>query len=243
MKIAVSGKGGVGKTTIAASLALTFAHHGHKVYAIDGDPDANLASILGIKERVRPLMDLEEVIKEKMGDEGGLFALNPDLHEVLEKYAIEEKGILFLQMGDVKKASSSCYCRENSFLRSIIDTLLFERDEVVILDMGAGIEHLTRGTSRGVNIMLIVTETGRISRETAQKVKRLALEGGVPEVRFVGNKIRGLKEEEILSQEFSGDLLTLIPYSDRVAHESLAGEEPYLIKEVENLYRDLMEGR
>lgn len=243
MKIAVSGKGGVGKTTIAASLALTFAKHGFKVYAIDGDPDANLASILGIKEEVRPLIELEEVIKEKMGGEGGLYSLNPDLHDVLEAHAIEEKGIRFLQMGDLKKASSSCYCRENSFLRSIMDTLLFERDEVVILDMGAGIEHLTRGTSLGVTIMLVVTETGRISRETAQKVKKLALEGGVPVVKFVGNKIRGPKEEEILCQEFSKDLLALIPYSEAVAYESLSGEEPYLLQEVENLYRDLMEGR
>lgn len=243
MKMAVSGKGGVGKTTISASLALIFAKHGYRVYVIDADPDANLASILGIEGEIRPLIDLEEVIKDKVGGEGGLFSLNPDLHDVLEEYSLEKEGIHFLQMGELKKASTSCYCRENSFLRSIMDTLLFERDEVVILDMGAGIEHLTRGTSRGVDVMLVITETGKISRETALKVKKLALEGGIPQVRFVGNKVRGPKEESILSQEFGGDLLGTIPYKESLAYESLTGEEPYLLKEVEILYKKLLEGR
>lgn len=243
MKIAVSGKGGVGKTTIAASLALTFAQHGYKVFAIDADPDANLASILGIEGEIRPLVDLEEVIREKVGGEGGLFSLNPDVHDVLEGHSLKHKGILFLQMGDLKKASSACYCKENSFLRSIMDTLLFERDEVVIMDMGAGIEHLTRGTSRGVDVMLVITEAGRISRETAKKVRDLALEAGIPEVKIVGNKIRAPKGEEVLSQEFEGVLLGVIPYRESLGEENLEGEEPYLLSEVVDLYRELMEGR
>lgn len=243
MKIAVSGKGGVGKTTLAASLALTFAQNRYQVYAIDADPDANLASLLGIKEDVKPLVDLKEVIQERVGGEGGIFSLNPKVDDILDTYAREYKGVYLLQMGAIKKANTACYCRENSFLRSIMDSLLFDKDEVVVMDMGAGIEHLTRGTSRGVDMMLVVSEAGRISRETAKRIQRLALDGGVKKVQFVGNKVRNHKEEEVMRRDMGQDLLHIIPYSEPLQEGGLEGSEPFLLQEAFDLYKKLVEGR
>ncbi len=239
MKIAISGKGGTGKTTISASLALSLAEDGFRVYAIDADPDANLASLLGIEEKVKPLAELEEIIKKKVGGEGGLFTLNPEVDDVLEDYAVDFKGIKFLQMGGIKKANSSCYCRENSFLKAVIDTLLFEKDEIVIMDMGAGIEHLTRGTSRGVDLMLVVCEPTVISMETAGNVKKLALEAGIPRVGFVGNKVKNEAEREFLTRNLPGEILALIPYDDLLLEKSLTGGQPLVTDKVKELLKQI----
>jgi CO dehydrogenase maturation factor len=167
MKIAISGKGGVGKTTISAGLVKLFSNKGHRVYAVDADPDVSLGTTLGLSteevESLTPLVEMKEVIQEKSQGGGAFFALNPRVDDVIEQYSIKIGNISFLRMGGIKQGGSACYCKENSFLNSVLNTLLFEQDDVVILDMSAGIEHLTRGTSDGVDLMLIVTEPTRVS--------------------------------------------------------------------------------
>ncbi len=239
MKIAVSGKGGTGKTTLAAALARVFADRGYRVYAIDADPDANLASMLNIRDEIKPLIELQDIIDERVGGQGGVYTLNPDVDDILEDYAVEHDGIRFLQMGAIKRAESACYCPENSFLRSIVNSLVFTRDEVVIMDMGAGIEHLTRGTATGVDIMLVVAEPSRISIETAEVIKGLALEAGVSRIGFVGNKIRSDRERQFLSDNLPGEVVALVEYDDALLEHGLGqdlGPQPTLYREVEALY-------
>jgi len=239
VKIAISGKGGVGKTTISASLARNLKEKGYQVYAIDADPDANLAQVLGITGEVKPLVELEEVIEERVGKKGSFYSLNPDVDDIVQDYSLIKDGIRFLRMGGIKKASSGCYCPENSFLNSIMRSLVFSRDEVIILDMGAGIEHLTRGTSAGVDIMLIVCEPSRVSLETARTIENLAKESGVKNIKFIANKVRSKREEEFLQKKFSeGELLGVIHYNEELVLEGISdnGESKLLTAEVARIF-------
>lgn len=230
MKLAISGKGGVGKTTIAASLAHYLKDQGYQVYAIDADPDANLAQMLGIEAEVKPLVELKDIIEEKVGEKGGLFTLNPDVDDVVEDYALEHEGLRFLRMGKVKNASSACYCPENSFLRAIINSLVFTREEAVILDMGAGIEHLTRGTASGVDLMLIVCEPSRISLETGNTIEGLAREAGIPRIAYIANKVRSEKEKGFLEQQLGEKLAAIISYDEELLLQGITdAERPKLL--------------
>jgi CO dehydrogenase maturation factor len=221
MKIAISGKGGVGKTTISAGLVKLFSNRGHRVYAVDADPDVSLGTTLGLSteevESLTPLVEMKEVIQEKSQGGGAFFALNPKVDDVIEQYSIKIGNISFLRMGGIKQGGSACYCKENSFLNSVLNTLLFEQDDVVILDMSAGIEHLTRGTSDGVDLMLIVTEPTRVSIQTAKVVQKLARQLGVARVLILGNKIRSPKEEEFFTSQFSSDdIIGVIPFDEKI---------------------------
>ncbi|HEY3313921.1 MAG TPA: P-loop NTPase [Bacillota bacterium] len=227
MKIAISGKGGVGKTTVAAGLIRHLAERGRSVYAVDADPDVSLGSALGIpEEKLRaqaPLVDLKEVIAEKMGD-GALLALNPKVDDVLNRYSLDFEGIKFIRMGGIKAAGSACYCRENSFLKAIVDALVLDRDEVVVMDMGAGIEHLTRGTARGVDAMIVVTEPTPISVRTAKVIGGLAQDVGIRRVHYVANKVRGERERRFLAESLApGELWAIIPFDEGVIDASLDG--------------------
>lgn len=225
MKIAVSGKGGVGKTTVSANLARLFAVKGCKVYAVDADPDSSLGLALGLDEKllagVKPLIDMREFIGETVGD-GALYTLNPLVDDVVDKYSIITGNIRFLRMGGIKQGGSSCYCRENTFLKAVVNSLLLDTGDVVILDMGAGIEHLTRGTSGGVDLMLIVTEPGKSSVQTARVVEKLARELQVKNVKFIANKIRNEKEEQFICSNFSPEeLLGMVHYDEAIAEKAM----------------------
>jgi CO dehydrogenase maturation factor len=223
MKIAISGKGGVGKTTLAALLAKTYAERGFKVYAIDADPDANLASMLGIPnpEAIRPVVEMKELIKERVGatsqEIGSYFTMNPRVEDIPEQYGVRLGNIRLLVMGHIPKARGGCACPENIFVRELVSHALLQNEEVVIMDMEAGIEHLGRGTAEGVEAMLIVVEPSAQSIETARRIQRLASDLGVKKVFAVANKIendsdmqaikRALPDIQVMiSLEWSEDL-------------------------------------
>ncbi len=238
MKLAITGKGGVGKTTFAAGLALAFVQDGKKVIAIDADPDSNLAATLGFPEpeKIVPLVEMKDLIEERTGVEpgavGGYFKLNPRVDDIPDKFSIEHQGIKLLLMGRVKKGGSGCFCPENAFLKSILSHLFFGREDVVILDMEAGIEHLGRGTAEGVDSLIVVVEPSVRSIETASRIKSLAKDLKIKRVFLVGNKVRGREDIDFIRKNISDfEILGFIWYNDKLIDKvtnSIIGE----IKEI-----------
>ncbi len=249
MKIAVTGKGGVGKTTLAAGLVKLFARHGFHVYAVDADPDISLGTTLGVTAEELaaqpPLIEMKELIKERTGAGGGFYVLNPQVDDILDKYSIEIGNARLLRMGGFKNAGSSCYCPENAFLNAVVNSLLLGKSDVVVLDFGAGIEHLTRGTAKGVDLMLIVTEPTKVSVDTARVIQKLSHETGVPKVKVVGNKVRTDKEKNFLRNSFGQDeLLGLLEYDEELWEKSMLddprGMEEVLVYSVSKIFDEVI---
>jgi len=233
MKIAVSGKGGVGKTLLSSLLSKAFADSGYSVIAIDADPDANLAATLGFSdtEKITPISEMSDLIEERTGARPGesapYFKLNPKVDDIPEKYAVKLDGIRLMRMGRLKRGGTGCYCPENALLQALMTHLLIARDEAIILDMEAGIEHLGRGTSRMVDRLIVVVEPGRRSIETAVNIRRLASDIGIEKLAVVGNKIRKQSDREFLESTLSDfDFLGFIPYDQEVVDADLAGRSP-----------------
>ncbi|MDP2911754.1 MAG: AAA family ATPase [Candidatus Omnitrophota bacterium] len=202
MKIAVSGKGGVGKTSVAAGLVLLFKNQGKKVIAIDADPDANLASTLGFSasERPAPISELKKIILERTGEVGAFFKLNPKVDDIPDKFSAKHGNVTLIEMGTVKKGGSGCVCPESAFLKALLSHIFLNRDEVVIVDMEAGIEHLGRGTAQSVEKFLIVVEPNNTSLDTAKKIKILAEGLGIKDISVIGNKIRSGKDKDFIDK-------------------------------------------
>ena len=229
MKIAVSGKGGAGKSTVSAQLVRGFTLKKLPVFAVDADPDANLGLVLGLDpekiDKLQPLIELQEVIEAKNAGGGALVDLNPDVDDVLDNYTLDDGLLKFLKMGSVKQGGSSCYCKENSFLNAVLTTMLLDREEGVVLDMSAGIEHLTRGTARGVEIMLVVVEPTRAGVSTAKSVDRLAADLKIEQIYFIGNKIRSDQDKAYLESQLPPERFAgMIPFSEQVLEKARRGE-------------------
>ncbi|MCE5244772.1 MAG: carbon monoxide dehydrogenase accessory protein CooC [Syntrophobacteraceae bacterium] len=234
MKIAVSGKGGVGKTTLSAFLVKWFAAQGRKVLAIDADPDANLGSGLGLAgaSEIVPIAGMKELVAERTestpGGFGGFFKLNPQVDDLPEKLAVPcGERIRLMVMGGVKKGGSGCVCPESVLLKNLVQHLILRRDEVVVMDMEAGIEHLGRGTSKAVDCLVIVVEPGRRSVETALRIQELAGDIGLRRAALVGNKIRGAADRDFLVKSLPGWVfLGFIPYDEEIVEADLKGTFP-----------------
>jgi CO dehydrogenase maturation factor len=221
----------VGKTTITALISSAFHAAGHEVIAIDADPDSNLLASMGYPrpEAVKPLVELKELIEErtgvKPGTVGGMFRMNPRVDDIPEKYAVDVGGIKVLVAGAVKKGGSGCYCPENALVRTLVSHLLLDAGTTLILDMEAGVEHLSRGTVGAVDRLLVVVEPGRRSVETAQRIRRLAGDLGLKRVSLVGNKLRGPSDRDFLTRAFAeADFAGFIPYDERLREAELSGK-------------------
>ncbi len=235
-KIAVTGKGGVGKTTLAGLLAYVFAARGERVIAIDADPDANLASALGfppeIVEQITPIAAMEDLIYERTGAQrgttGGFFQINPRVDDIPDRFSAMHRGIRLLVLGTVKKGGAGCICPESALLRSLMVNLILHRDEVVIADMEAGIEHLGRATAQAVDAMIVVVEPGRRSIQTAETIRRLAGDLGLTRIFAVGNKVRGEEDRQFIAENLPDfKVLGFMPFSPDAIRSDLEGRAVY----------------
>ena len=236
MKIAVTGKGGVGKTTLAGGLARLLASEGYNVVAVDADPDANLASSLGIPEDdmagVVPIADMKELVAERTGSKPGTFGtyfkMNPKVDDLPEALSKVHEGVRLLVMGTVKEGGGGCVCPESVMLKALLQHLLLARDDVVILDMEAGLEHLGRGTAGAVDAMIVVIEPGMRSVQTANTIRKLATDLKVQRIFVVLNKVQNPEEEEIIRGRLDGlPFLGSISYNQSVRRSDLEGTSPY----------------
>ena len=234
MKIAISGKGGVGKTTFAAFLIKSLQLKGKSVLAIDSDPDANLAQALGAKNasEITPISEMKSLIEErtetKIGTMGSLFKMNPKVSDLPEKLSVDVDGVKLMVLGGVKAAEAGCICPQSVLLKVLVSHLILVRDEVVVLDMEAGLEHLGRGTARAVDKMIVVVEPGRRSVETARQIKRLSQEMGIKNLLIVGNKIRFEKDRDfLLTQMKDFNFLGFLPFNEQIIEADLDEAPPY----------------
>ena len=228
MKIAVSGKGGVGKTMLASLLSTILARLGYSVLAIDADPNATLATALDFPhpDKITPISEMGDLIEERTGVRPGqaapYFKLNPKVDDIPGKYWVVHNGVKLMVMGRLKKGGSGCYCPENALLEALLAHILLRRNEVVIIDMEAGIEHLGRATSRAVNKMIIVVEPGKASIETAYRIRELAKDIGLENIAAVANKIRSEQDKDLLASAMPDfDFLGFIPYHQSVIEAGL----------------------
>ena len=228
MKIAVGGKGGTGKTTLTALLALSFRKDGHEVIVVDADPDANLASTLGYPrpEEITPIVEMKSLIEERTGAKpggyGAYFKLNPRVDDVPDRFVTEHRGIKILVMGTVKEPAGGCMCPENVFLKELTAHLILYRDEVLIMDMEAGIEHLGRGTAKSMDAFLVVVEPSKQSIESGKRIIELARKLGIPRVVVVINKIDSEEDIDFVKNNLPPiGIAGTIRFSEKIREASL----------------------
>jgi len=252
VKLAVSGKGGVGKTSLVAIVARLIASKGRSVIAIDADPAAKLAAALGVPEpsRLVPIREMRELILERTGASGDgygqYFKLNPRVSDLPEKFSVAHEGVKLMVLGGITKGGGGCAWPENALLMALLGHLIVLRDEAVILDMEAGIEHLGRATVAAVDALIIVVEPGRRSVDTAFAIRRLADEIGIRKVLAVGNKVKTPDHKRFLEKSLEDvPLLGMISYHPELAAADLDGapafeSAPRAVEEAEQIYDNLL---
>lgn len=235
-KIAVTGKGGVGKTSFASLMAYVLTERGQKVYAIDADPNATLAHALGfppaLAVQVTPIVEMDDLIEERTGarpgEYGRMFKLNPRVDDIPERFSVEHRGVHLLQMGTVRGAGVGCVCPENAVLRTLVTYLLLREKETVILDMVAGLEHLGRGTARAVDAMFTIVEPGTRSIDTAKRIASLARDLRVESLWVVANKVRRPSDEAFIREHLDGlPLVGTLPFSERAIEADMESRALY----------------
>ncbi|MBN1582321.1 MAG: AAA family ATPase [Anaerolineae bacterium] len=235
-KIAITGKGGVGKTSLTSLMAYVLAEKGNQVYAIDADPNATLAHALGlpveIASQITPIVEMADLIEERTGarpgEYGKMFKLNPRVDDIPARFSVVHRGIHVLQMGSVRGAGAGCVCPENAMLKMLVTHLLLREQETVILDMVAGLEHLGRGTAGAVDAMLAVVEPGTRSIQTAKTIAGLAQDLGVSRFWVVGNKVRHERDEAFIRDSLDGlPVVGTLPYSEHAIDADMQSKALY----------------
>ncbi|KPJ58812.1 MAG: carbon monoxide dehydrogenase [Planctomycetes bacterium DG_23] len=250
MKVAISGKGGAGKTTIAAGLAKVLADAGKEVLAIDADPATNLAATLGYDAAsdIKPVAEMRDLIRERTeaGPQGygKLFKLNPRISDIPEKFLREANGVKFLVLGTIQQGGGGCYCPENHFLKLLLSDIMLSQRQVVIVDLEAGLEHLGRATVEATDALLVVVEPGSRSLAVARRIAELAPEIGLKKVFFIGNKIATSEHKRFLEEAAGERLLGVISYDERIAAADFSGRPPFVdnpefLGEMRNISRGL----
>lgn len=259
MKIAISGKGGVGKTTLAGTLARLFARKGYDVLAIDADPSMNLASALGIKNPPKPLTEFKELIDERAGGPAGFFKLNPKVDDIVERFGVTgPDNVKLLVMGTIERGGSGCMCPASSFLKALLRHVILKRNSVVILDMEAGVEHLGRGITKGIDYMLIVVEPGTRSIETAGRIAELARQIDIRKFGAVINKTPYLNTgthragDEVMEiedrlKEYSLHVIGVIPYDSTLMQADMDNIAPIdsqgaALSAIKDIFKKISEG-
>lgn len=239
MKLAIAGKGGVGKTLIAATLSRLLAHDGYRVLAVDADPAMNLAYALGISAEVAskivPISENIRLIEERTGTRpgsgfGGIFSLTPTVNDIADRFGVPgPDGVRLLVMGTVRGGGTGCMCPANALLRALIQHIMLERREAVVMDMEAGLEHLGRGTIRGVDAVIAVVEPGTQAIETARRIEKLASDIGLKEVLAVGNKIRTNEDRRFIEgslEKMGLHPFCMIPFDQRILQADMMQVAP-----------------
>ena len=259
MKIAVSGKGGVGKTLVAGTLARLFAKDGYKVLAIDNDSAMNLSYTLGIdeetKSKIVPISEMKEMIQERTNVPGagsGVYNINPEVADIPDRYKVKgPDGLELLVLGGIQEPATGCLCPENALIRTLLYNLFVKRDEVVIVDFEAGLEHLGRGTAKGINVMLVVSEPSQKALDLSSKIIQLSKKLGIINVYLIANKLIDEQQLDVVNElikNWDVPLFHTIPYDTEIGKADLKAIPPLdyspdsrAIKSIENLYLKLKE--
>jgi CO dehydrogenase maturation factor len=224
VKVAISGKGGVGKTTLTALFARQAAERGKPVLVIDADPNPNLHLALGFPSAPPPLVGFKDLIEERLGSLEGFFRLNPKVDDIPDRFSMEQGGVRLLVMGGISQGGSGCACPQSSFLRNLMQHVMLERSDWVFLDCEAGLEHLGRATAKAADALLVIVEPSRSSIETGKRIQKLASDIGLSRLYGVGNKVRDAEERELIEQGMEGiEILACLPESSVLRRASSRG--------------------
>ncbi len=236
LKLAFGGKGGVGKTTITSLIARTIAALDKEtsVIAIDADPVANLAAGLGIDETqpITPVAELSDLIAERTGAKpgtmGGFFTLNPKVDDIPDRFSIEKDGVKLLVMGTVQQGGGGCICPESTILKALMNHLVLARNEVVVMDMEAGVEHLGRATSGSVDALVIVVNPGMRSRVAADKIRKLGQDIGIQTILVLANRVRSNEDRALIEDTMKDyEILGFLPEMDEIVNSDREGSRPF----------------
>lgn len=246
MKIAISGKGGVGKTTLMALLANQLQRAGKEVLIIDADPSPHMAQTIGIKniEKITPIAEMTSLLAERSGKTAGspFYQINPQVDDLLEKYMVKQAGVRLMVLGAIQTGDGGCACPENTVLRRLMTKLLLSPSQMVLLDMEAGVEHLGRGTIAGVDHLLIAVTPTRSSVRTAQKITKLAREVGIPKISFVGNLVQDKDDESFLSEALGRTPVVFYPDHAAIRKAERSGKPvTQVAPQLEKITRDLID--
>jgi len=253
MKIAISGKGGVGKTTLAGVLARILASRGRKVLAIDADPDSNLASAIGLPNealsKLLPIASMTSMIEErtgaKKGSYGTMFKLNPKVDDIPDDMGVSYQGVKLLLLGCIPQGGGGCFCPENVLLKNLVRHLLVQREEALIIDMEAGLEHLGRGSTGYVDALVIVVEPGQRAMNTARQIKKLGEDLKIKNMMIVGNKVNSEEDRRLIEEQLSDfPVLGHMSFNPKIVQADREGKSPYDIdekikQEVEAILKEL----
>ncbi|MDA3972050.1 MAG: P-loop NTPase [Desulfobulbaceae bacterium] len=217
MKIAIAGKGGVGKTTIMALIARQLQASGQDVLVIDADPCPHMAQTLGFAniESITPIADMGQLLAERAGKSAGspYYNINPEINDLLADFMLESDGIKLMVLGAIQTAEGGCACPEATVLKRLLTKLLLGDDQAILLDMEAGVEHLGRGTIASVDELFIVAIPSKSSMRTATKIHKMAVDTGIKDISFIGNLVEDDDDRQFMNDNLPSRPVAFFPVS------------------------------